>query len=213
MAAGIDRSNLIYAAQTGDPAAIGQLLTVCQADARRYAYRHCQVSDVDDAVQEALLTISRKLDGLKAVAAFSAWLFTVVRRECHKLARMMLRHDPLDESIAEQQLVCRSDEALRADLSAPWNRFLRTTSKSYCCATSRSSPLPRSPNALASSPEPLRAGCTGRENWCANTCWGQARLRADRPAALRFYRSAPDRRPFREVWTRASSQTILPPIS
>ena len=116
MAAGIDRSHLIYAAQTGDPAAIEQLLTVCQADARRYAYRHCQVSDVDDAVQEALLTISRKLEGLKAVAAFSSWLFTVVRRECHKLARAMFRHDPLDESVAEQQLVCRSDEALRTDL-------------------------------------------------------------------------------------------------
>ena len=47
---GIERDNLIFAAQTGDPAAIGRLLTVCQSDARRYARRHCQVSDVDDAV-------------------------------------------------------------------------------------------------------------------------------------------------------------------
>jgi RNA polymerase sigma factor (sigma-70 family) len=116
MAAGIDRSHLIHAAQTGDPAAIERLLAVCQADARRYAYRHCQVSDVDDAVQEALLTISRKLGGLKAVAAFSSWLFTVVRRECHKLERVMFRHDPLDETVV-RQLASRSDEALRVDLA------------------------------------------------------------------------------------------------
>ena len=31
-----DRNSLIMAAQTGDPAAIGHLLAVCQADARRY---------------------------------------------------------------------------------------------------------------------------------------------------------------------------------
>lgn len=117
MNGGIDRDNLIFAAQTGDPAAIGRLLAACQADARRYAYRHCQASDVDDAVQETLLVISRKVRGLKAAAAFSSWLFTVIKRECRKLARMMFKHDPLDEDIAEQQLACRTDDALRIDLA------------------------------------------------------------------------------------------------
>ncbi len=111
------RTNLICAARTGDPAAIEQLLAVCQADARRYAYKHCQASDVDDAVQEALLTISRKLGGLKAVAAFSSWLFTVVRRECRKLAHMMFEHDTLDEEIV-QQLASRDSETLRVDLAS-----------------------------------------------------------------------------------------------
>jgi RNA polymerase sigma factor (sigma-70 family) len=114
---GIDRNNLIFAAQTGDPAAIGRLLAACQADARRYAYKHCQASDVDDAVQETLLVISRKVKGLKAAAAFSSWLFTVIKRECRKLARMMFKHNPLDEDIAEQQLACRTDDALRIDLA------------------------------------------------------------------------------------------------
>jgi len=36
---GVDRDNLILSAQTGDPAAISRLLAVCQADARRYAYK------------------------------------------------------------------------------------------------------------------------------------------------------------------------------
>jgi RNA polymerase sigma factor (sigma-70 family) len=117
MQAGADRSNLILAAQTGEPAAISRLLTVCQADARRYARRHCQASDVDDAVQESLLTISRKVKGLKAAAAFSSWLFVVIKRECKRLERMMFRHESLDDAAAEQQLACRSDMALRIDLA------------------------------------------------------------------------------------------------
>lgn len=117
MNSGIDRNNLIFAAQTGDPAAIERLLAVCQADARRYAYKHCQASDIDDAVQETLLVITRKVKGLKAAAAFSSWLFTIIKRECQKLARMMFKHDPLDDEIAEQQLACRTDEVLRIDLA------------------------------------------------------------------------------------------------
>ncbi|MDE2000638.1 MAG: RNA polymerase subunit sigma-24, partial [Burkholderiales bacterium] len=93
----IERENLILAAQTGDQAAISRLLTVCQADARRYARRHCHASDVDDAVQESLLIISRKVTSLKAAMAFSSWLFTVIKRECRRLERMMFKHEPLED--------------------------------------------------------------------------------------------------------------------
>lgn len=117
MKADMDQSSLVLAAQTGDPAAITRLLAVCQADARRYARKHCHASDVDDAVQESLLTISRKVKGLQAAAAFSSWLFVVIRRECRKLERMMFRHEPLEDELAEQQFVCRTDEALRIDLA------------------------------------------------------------------------------------------------
>ena len=115
--AAAERDNLVLAAQTGEPAAIERLLAVCQADARRYAYRHCHASDVDDAVQESLLVISRKVKGLKAAAAFSSWLFTVIKRECRKLERMMFRHDPLPDEVAEEALLCRTDQALRIDLA------------------------------------------------------------------------------------------------
>lgn len=113
----IEKESLILGAQTGDPAAISHLLAECQADARRYARRQCHVSDVDDAVQESLLIISRKVKGLKAAVAFSSWLFTAIKRECRKLERMMFKHDPLDDEVAEQQLACRSDEALKVDLA------------------------------------------------------------------------------------------------
>lgn len=113
----VERESLIMAAQTGDVTAISRLLAVCQADARRYAYRHCQASDVDDAVQESLLVVSRKVKGLKAAAAFSSWLFTVIKRECRKLERMMFKHDPLPDEMAEEQMLCRDDTALRIDLA------------------------------------------------------------------------------------------------
>ena len=114
----VDKENLILAAQTGDPAAIGRLLAVCQADARRYAHKHCHASDVDDAVQESLLIISRKVKSLKVAAAFSGWLFTVIKRECRKLERMMFKTDSLDEDLAEHQMLSKTDNDLRIDLAA-----------------------------------------------------------------------------------------------
>ena len=111
-----DRSNLILAAQTGDSASVERLLAVCQADARRYARRHCHASDVDDAVQETLLIISRKVKGLKA-AAFSSWLFVVIKRECRRFERLMFRHEPLPDELAEELLLSRPDASLRIDLA------------------------------------------------------------------------------------------------
>lgn len=116
-AASADRSDLILAAQAGDAASIERLLAVCQADARRYARRHCHASDVDDAVQETLLTISRKVKGLKAAAAFSSWLFVVIKRECRRLERLMFRHEPLPDEVAEESMLARPDASLRIDLA------------------------------------------------------------------------------------------------
>lgn len=114
---GVDRDCLILGAQTGDPLAISRLLTVCQADARRCAYKHCHASDVDDAIQESLLVIARKVNGLRAAAAFSSWLFTVIKHECRRLSRKMLRHEPLTDEMAEELMLARPDDALRIDLT------------------------------------------------------------------------------------------------
>lgn len=113
-----ERSDLISEAQKGNAKAIGDLLAVCQADIRRYAYKHCHASDVDDAVQESLLIVSRKVKGLKVAVTFSAWLFTVVKRECHRLSRVMFRLDPLEDDLAEKQVALRSTDDLRVDLAA-----------------------------------------------------------------------------------------------
>jgi len=113
----LDGQTLILAAQLGDGAALNRLLLRSQIDARRYARKHCQSSDIDDAVQEALLILATKISALKAAAAFSGWLFTIVRRECERLSRAMLRHEALDDMKVEAYLAEKSDVALRLDLS------------------------------------------------------------------------------------------------
>ncbi|MYN05914.1 RNA polymerase sigma factor [Pseudoduganella aquatica] len=107
---------VLDAAHRGDPAALAQLLRLCQPDIRRYAQRSCLISDVDDAVQEALLVLSRRLEAVRVLAAFSGWLFKVVQRECRRLGRVALNFDPYDEARAEQWLAAQDTAGLRADL-------------------------------------------------------------------------------------------------
>lgn len=107
----------LAAAHAGDPAALRQLLSTSQRDIRRYAYRHCFISDVDDAVQETLLVLSRKLAALRVLAAYSGWLMRIVRRECHRLGRLALAHDPWDDSRAEQWLGSQDDSSLRLEVA------------------------------------------------------------------------------------------------
>ena len=107
---------LLESARLGDTSALDRLLRICQPDARRYAYRHCLMSDVDDAVQEALLIVARRLQSLRAVTAFSGWLFQIVRRECRRLERRVFRLDPYDEEKMEAWLATSPDETVRLDL-------------------------------------------------------------------------------------------------
>lgn len=108
---------LLEAAHGGDLRAMEQLLRVCRPDVRRYAQRHCLISDVDDAVQESLLLLARRLRSLRAVAAFSGWLLRVVQRECRRLGRLAFAYDPYDEEKLEQWLVTRDNHSLRLELS------------------------------------------------------------------------------------------------
>jgi len=109
---------LLDAARAGDVAAIERLLSECQPDIRRYAQRNCMISDVDDAIQESLLILSRKVGSLRAVAAFSSWMFAIVRRECHRLARKALSADPWDDEKVEAWLAHQPVDGLRHDVAA-----------------------------------------------------------------------------------------------
>jgi RNA polymerase sigma factor (sigma-70 family) len=110
------RHALLEAARLGDTAALDHLLQAWQPDIRRYAFRHCLASDVDDAVQETLLIITRRLQSLRILAAFSGWLFQIVRRECRRLERRVFRLDPYDEVKMEDWLATQSDDSVRLDL-------------------------------------------------------------------------------------------------
>jgi len=117
MALATEHQPLLAAAHGGDPQALAQLLKLARPDIRRYAQQHCLLSDVDDAVQEALLIVSRKLPSLRALAAFSGWLIRLVQRECRRLGRITLRYDPYDEERLEQWLGTRDEAGLRLELA------------------------------------------------------------------------------------------------
>lgn len=110
--------SLVEAARAGEPTALEALLVRARPELRRYAYRSCMVSDVDDAVQESLLVLSRYVTTLRHGRALSRWLFRVVRRECHRLARAALRQDLWDDDRTEAALAGRSDDGLRRDVAA-----------------------------------------------------------------------------------------------
>jgi RNA polymerase sigma-70 factor (ECF subfamily) len=111
--------NLFEAARLGDPQAIASLLETAQPDIRRYARATCRSSaDAEDATQEALWILFRHVGTIRSWLAFSAWLFSVVRRECLRLARKAGLVPPVDEGEAEALLLSRPDAELRLDVAA-----------------------------------------------------------------------------------------------
>jgi RNA polymerase sigma factor (sigma-70 family) len=109
---------LVEEAQAGTPGALDRLLVACQPDLRRYAQRSCFISDVDDGVQEALMVLARYIRGLRHTRALSRWLFQIVRRECHRLARRALRTDLWDDEKVDAYVARHSDDSLRLDIAA-----------------------------------------------------------------------------------------------
>ncbi len=109
---------LILRAQLGDLNALNHLLLVTTSNARRYARRHCLSSDLDDAVQDALLAAARRVRALEPLAAPSGQLYAIVRQECGRLFRSMLSRESPEERRIEAYLAAKTDLQLRVDLCA-----------------------------------------------------------------------------------------------
>jgi len=107
---------LIEAARCGDEKALVSLIAAAQPDIRRYATRNCRAADIDDAVQETLLLLHRRVGTLRAVTSFSAWLFAVARRACLRLMRMSPGMPDASDGI-DARLAHLRPEDLRIDLS------------------------------------------------------------------------------------------------
>ena len=109
---------VVQAASLGDRDALVQLLAAAQPNIRRFAQRTCRTSsDVDDAVQEALWLLTRRIGTLRALSAFWGWMFAIVTRECLRLARRVLPGESLDDH-ADSLLAQRPDPELRLDVVA-----------------------------------------------------------------------------------------------
>lgn len=109
---------LVNAARQGDLDAVEKLLIRCRPDLKRIAQSQCSSSvDPDDAVQESLLLIFRRIGALRTLASFPAWTFSIVRRECHRLWRAM--HDELPTENEKLPTMVYIDHfELRSDLAA-----------------------------------------------------------------------------------------------
>lgn len=108
--------DMIRAARDGDAMALAQLLAGSRRQMVRFAERHCVVHDVEDAVQETLIQTSRHIGRLRAVEAFTGWIFRIVKRECDRLKRAWRLHihdyapdQPMPEPVLEVQPGLRED--------------------------------------------------------------------------------------------------------
>jgi RNA polymerase sigma factor (sigma-70 family) len=80
---------VVSAAQRGDPRAIALLLDGSHAHVKRFARTLCSTpEDAEDAAQEALIVLYRKIGTLRASAALAAWMFQIVRHECIRRSRL-----------------------------------------------------------------------------------------------------------------------------
>jgi RNA polymerase sigma factor (sigma-70 family) len=102
---------VVGAAQLGDPRAIALLLDGSHVHVRRFARSLCSTpEDAEDAAQEALIILYRKIGTLRAAAALASWMFQIVRHECLRRSRLALRRPALTsqaEPSAEEATLLR----------------------------------------------------------------------------------------------------------
>ncbi|WP_309138598.1 RNA polymerase sigma factor [Nocardia cyriacigeorgica] len=105
---------LVVAAQNGDREAISAIVSGAHPHVRRFAHQLCASSaDAEDAAQEALITLYRKIGTLRTAAAIASWMFRIVRNECLRRARRVLDRNPLVELAGADTVVSAEDEVLR----------------------------------------------------------------------------------------------------
>src|SRR5271154_842899 len=75
-----DQTLLVLLAQTGDRAALEQLLRNSHAPLRRYITRLAGADLADDILQETSIQIFRKLPFLREPAVFHAWTLRIASR-------------------------------------------------------------------------------------------------------------------------------------
>ncbi|MFE1381804.1 RNA polymerase sigma factor [Streptomyces sp. NPDC058740] len=82
---------LIQAAQGGDVSSLTAVVMRSQPHVRRFALSLCaSPQDAEDAAQEALIILYRKIGTLRATGALASWMFRIVRNECLRQVRLLV---------------------------------------------------------------------------------------------------------------------------
>jgi len=115
---------LVVAAQGGDAVAISALVSGSHPHVRRFARSLCATpEDAEDAAQEAVIILYRKIGTLRASRALASWMFRIVRNECVRRSRLMLRQpepilDPPTRSTEDDVLHRLEVERVAAAIAA-----------------------------------------------------------------------------------------------
>jgi RNA polymerase sigma factor (sigma-70 family) len=112
-------AQLIKAAQAGDRESITAVIYGAHTHVRRFAEHLCaSPQDAEDAAQEALIILYRKIGSLRATGALASWMFRIVRNECLRRARVLFeRHDEAESGLAtsaEDEVIRRLEAELVA---------------------------------------------------------------------------------------------------
>jgi RNA polymerase sigma-70 factor (ECF subfamily) len=97
-----DQTLLVLLAQSGDRAALEQLLHDIYAPLRRYIVRLAGVTLADDILQETSIQIFRKLPFLREPAVFRPWSFRIASRIAFSHLKRARLWQPLDNVPPEQ---------------------------------------------------------------------------------------------------------------
>ncbi|MFE9630907.1 RNA polymerase sigma factor [Streptomyces sp. NPDC006463] len=93
---------LIKAAQDGDATSLATVVMESQPHVRKFAMSLCaSPQDAEDAAQEALITLYRKIGTLRATGALASWMFRIVRNECLRQVRLLVSRR--DEASADPE--------------------------------------------------------------------------------------------------------------
>ncbi|KOU16796.1 RNA polymerase sigma24 factor [Streptomyces sp. WM6373] len=102
---------MIVAAQGGDLDSLTALVAGSHPNVRRFAHSLCASrEDAEDAAQEALIILYRRIGMLRASGALASWMFRIVRNECLRRARLMPRERP---PLPDTAVMSAEDEVLR----------------------------------------------------------------------------------------------------
>src|SRR5277367_775172 len=96
-----DQTLLVLLAQTGDRAALEQLLRDSHAPLRRYITRLVGADLADDILQETSLQIFRKLRFLREPTVFRPWTLRIASRIAFSHLKRARRWEPLDAAPLE----------------------------------------------------------------------------------------------------------------
>jgi RNA polymerase sigma factor (sigma-70 family) len=110
---------LIAAAQSGDVASMTALVSGSHPNVRRFARSLCATpEDAEDAAQEALIILYRKIGMLRASGALASWMFRIVRNECLRRARAVRAHAPVPDEALPDAAVGSAEEVVLQRIEA-----------------------------------------------------------------------------------------------